>query len=258
MRERNKKETKKTEKIYLYGKHVLYEALTSTPQIIKKVFLDPRVRDAKIDNLLKEHTIPTFALTARETKFVSKETVHQGVITLIDASLLTITLDTFLEKVNLNTNPAIVLLDEIQDPHNVGAIIRSAAAFGIGAVLIPRHNQAGITGAVVKVSAGMVFKVPIVSVANVNHALRMLKKAGFWIYGLDGNGTQSLDEESFSEPTVFIAGNEGAGIRKRTRELCDTLLSISIEKDCESLNVASATTVAFYALRHNRKNIHHG
>ncbi|HEC94106.1 MAG TPA: 23S rRNA (guanosine(2251)-2'-O)-methyltransferase RlmB [Candidatus Kaiserbacteria bacterium] len=249
------KDGTKQEKIYAYGKHVLSEALRENPRAVKKVFLDPSFKDAPIKTLLEENNISTSPLRAREAGFVSRETVHQGVITLIDASLLSISLDEFLSNIDTGTHPALVLLDEIQDPHNVGAIIRSAAAFGIGGVLIPRYNQAGITAAVIKVSAGMVFKVPIIYIANVNHALRMLKKAGFWIYGLDGAGTQQLNNEPFDAPTVFVAGNEGAGIRKKTSELCDVLLSIPIEQQCESLNVASATAVAFYAWKQARKNI---
>ncbi len=252
---KDKRETKKQEKIYVYGRNVLSEALRENPRIVKKVFLDSNLKDADIRTLLAENNIPTSPLKAREKRFVSKETVHQGIIALIDASLLSISLDEFLRTIDTKKNPALILLDEIQDPHNVGAIIRSAAAFGISGILIPRHNQAGITATVVKVSAGMVFKIPIVSVANVNHALRMLKKAGFWIYGLDGMGPQPIDKEAFDSPTVFIAGNEGTGIRNKTRELCDMLVHISMEQNCESLNVASATTVAFYAWRQSHKNI---
>ncbi len=252
---KEKRETKKQEKIYIYGRHVLSEVLAGKPRAVKKVFLDPGLKDANISALLAKHNIPTSPLRAREAQFVSKGAVHQGAITLIDTSLLSVSLDEFLSTVTKEAQPALVLLDEIQDPHNVGAIIRSAAAFGISGVLIPRHNQAGITATVVKVSAGMVFKVPIISVANVNHALRMLKKAGFWIYGLDGAGAQQIDKEAFDAPTVFVAGNEGAGIRKKTQELCDVLVYIPIEQQCESLNVASATTVAFYAWKYARKNI---
>jgi len=252
---RNKKETKKQDKIYVYGRNVLFEALRENPRIIKKVFLDSSLRDADIKTLLTENNIPTSPLRTREKQFVSRETVHQGIIALIDTSLLSISLDEFLRTIDTSKNPGLILLDELQDPHNVGAIIRSATAFGISGVLIPKHNQAGITAAVVKVSAGMVFKMPIVSVANVNHALRMLKKAGFWIYGLDGTGPQQIDKEAFDSPTVFIAGNEGDGIRKKTRELCDVLVHIPIEQNCESLNVASATTVAFYAWSQSQKKI---
>lgn len=252
---KDRKDVKKQEKIYIYGRHVLAEALEANPHIIKKVFIDPHVKDSNIRKLLTENDIPTSPLCAREAGFVSKDTVHQGFITLIDASLLSIPLDEFLSTIDTNTNPALVLLDEIQDPHNVGAIIRSAAAFGISGVLMPTHNQAGITATVVKVSAGMVFKIPIISIANVNNTLRILKKSGFWIYGLDGKGKQQIGAEKFDTPTVFIAGNEGAGIRKKTSELCDVLVNIPIEQQCESLNVASATTVSFYAWKQTRKDI---
>ena len=156
-------------------------------------------------------------------------------------------LDEFAKGLKINNNTALVLLDEIQDPHNVGAIIRSAAAFGISGVLIPEHNQAPITGAVVKVSAGMAFRIPLVAIGNINNTIRDLKKRGFWVYGLDGSSKKSISGESFDAPTIFILGNEAKGIRQKTRELCDALVSIPIDSKCESLNVAASAAVALYA-----------
>ena len=138
-------------------------------------------------------------------------------------------------------------MGELQDPHNVGAIIRSAAAFGVSGVLMPEHNQAPITGAVVKVSAGMAFRIPLVRIGNINTVIRDLKERGFWVYGLDGEAKTSIVDESFDAPTVFILGNESKGIREKTAELCDVMLSIPMHPQCESMNVASSTSVALYA-----------
>ena len=132
----------------------------------------------------------------------------------------------------------------MQDPHNVGAVIRSAAAFGLAGVLIPPHNQAPVTGTVVKVSAGMTFKIPMVSISNVNTTLRDLQASGFWVYGLDGDGSTSTVTEKFTRPSVFVLGNEGSGIREKTKEVCDDILSIPIHPQCESLNAAAATAIA--------------
>ncbi len=234
-------------KVYIYGKHALLEALQNAPQVIRKVFLAPDLRDTELRVLLTKHDIPTTSLTSGSGKvLVGRDAVHQGVIALMDPAALLISLDDFLATLHTKANPALAVLGEVQDPHNVGAIIRSAAAFGLSGVLIPEHNQAGITGAVVKASAGMVFRVPLVSIGNVNQTLHVLKEKGFWIYGLAMKGSVSLGTDVFDAPTAFVVGNEGAGIREKTLQVCDATLSIPMHKRTESLNAAVSAAVVFY------------
>lgn len=238
-------------KIYIYGKHALIEALQNTPRVIRKVFLAPDLRDTELRALLTKHDIPTATLAVgKGNELVGRDTAHQGVIATMDPSSLLISLDEFLKTLNLKSppagGPAIAVLGEVQDPHNVGAIIRSAAAFGLSAVLIPEHNQAGITGAVVKTSAGMVFRIPLVSIGNVNNTLKVLKEKGFWIYGLAMNGATSLGTDVFDAPSAFVVGNEGAGIREKTIQACDVTLSIPMHSRTESLNAAVSAAVVFY------------
>jgi len=116
----------------------------------------------------------------------------------------------------------------------------------LSAVLIPEHNQAGVTGAVVKTSAGMAFRIPLVSIGNVNHALDVLKEKGFWIYGLAMDGTTALGTDAFDAPTAFVVGNEGAGIREKTLATCDATISIPMHTRTESLNAAVSAAVVFY------------
>ena len=137
-------------------------------------------------------------------------------------------------------------MGELQDPQNVGAVIRSSAALGISAVFIPEFNQAPVTGSVVKVSAGMAFRIPLVKIGNINNVLRDLKKKGFWIYGLEGTAKESLEDQKFEEPTVFVLGNESKGIREKTSEICDIMLRIPMNSRCESMNVAASTAIALY------------
>lgn len=235
------------EKVYIYGKHALEEALASMPHVIKKVFLAPDLRDAGLRALLAKHEIPTSPLaTGRGKELAGKDAVHQGVIAVMNPSALLVSLDIFLATLDMAANPAIAVLGEVQDPHNVGAIIRSAAAFGLAGVLIPAHHQAGITGTVVKTSAGMAFRIPLVSIGNVNTTLKTLKEKGFWIYGLAMNGKATIGTEAFDAPSVFIVGNEGAGIREKTLETCDVTLSIPMHARTESLNAAVSAAVVFY------------
>jgi 23S rRNA (guanosine2251-2'-O)-methyltransferase len=223
------------------------EALTSTPKVIRKVFLAPDIRDEDLRKLLKDHEIPTTPLAAgRGNELAGRDAVHQGVIAVMDPSVLLRSFDEFLESLDTSKNPAIAILGEVHDPHNVGAIIRSAAAFGFSAVLIPEHHQAGVTGVVVKSSAGMAFRIPLVSIGNVNNTIKTLKEKGFWIYGLAMDGKRTLGIEKFDTPTAFIIGNEGAGIREKTLEACDVTLSIPMHPRTESLNAAVSAAVVFY------------
>ncbi len=236
-------------KVFIYGKHALLEALQNSPQVIRKVFLSPDMRDAQLRALLTKNNIPVAALApGRGTELAGKDAVHQGVIATMDPSSLLLSLDQFLATLPSSGSPkiAVAILGEVQDPHNVGAIIRSAAAFGLSGVLIPEHNQAGITGAVVKASAGMIFHIPLVTIGNVNNALGVLKRHGFWIYGLAMNGASTLGAEAFDAPSAFIVGNEGAGIREKTLETCDVTLKIPIHARTESLNAAVSAAVVFY------------
>jgi 23S rRNA (guanosine2251-2'-O)-methyltransferase len=234
-------------KVYIYGKHALMEALQNTPKVIRKVFLAPDLRDTELRALLEKHAIPAATLGAGEGKeMVGRDTAHQGVIAIMNPSALLVPFDTFVATLDIKKNPAIAVLGEVQDPHNVGAIIRSAAAFGLAGVLIPEHNQAGVTGAVVKTSAGMAFRIPLVSIGNVNHTLGVLKEKGFWIYGLAMKGTTALGIDAFDAPSAFVIGNEGAGIREKTLVACDVTLSIPIHPRTESLNAAVSAAVVFY------------
>ncbi len=234
-------------KIYIYGKHALIEALQHTPHVIRKVFLAPDLRDTELRALLEKHAIPTAPLASGKGKeLVGRDTAHQGVIATMDPSTLLVSLDEFLKTLDTKKNPSIVILGEVQDPHNVGAIIRSAAAFGLAGVLIPEHNQAGVTGAVVKASAGMVFRIPLVTIGNVNTTLKVLKEKGFWIYGLAMSGKTALGSETFNTPSAFVVGNEGAGIREKTLLACDVTLSIPMHSRTESLNAAVSAAVVFY------------
>ncbi len=233
--------------IYIYGKHAVIEALTFRSDVVAEVFLREdvagEVRGKLLSSVKKVQSFKGDAVP----RGVDKHAVHQGFIAKIDRERLVLSFDDFRTQLSVENTTALALLGEVQDPHNVGAIVRSAAAFGLSGVLIPKHRQAGVTGTVVKVSAGMAFKVPLVEVPNVNRAIESLKKNGFFVYGLDAGGETALPEEDFRKPTVFVLGNEGEGIRQKTREHCDSILSIPMHKRTESLNASASAAVAFYA-----------
>lgn len=235
------------DKVYIYGKHSLMEALRHKPACVKKVFLAAHVHEPELNSLIQKAKVQVAPFAGgKAPKEVGENAAHQGIIGLLSIPDLVQTYDSFIKNLRVTPDTSLVLLGEVQDPHNVGAVIRSAAAFGVSGVLIPQHNQAPVTGAVVKVSAGMAFRIPVVSIGNVNQTVRDLKEKGFWVYGLAGEGAAPLTQEKFDRPTVFILGNEADGIRLKTREVCDALISIPIHPQCESLNAAASTAVALY------------
>ncbi len=239
------------EKIYMYGKHALVEALAHAPHAVRKVFLSAQADDAELRGLLKRANIVPGALKGGAMdRMVGRDTAHQGVIAVIDPGALMIDFKQFMASPAIARPTAetmLVLLDELTDPHNVGAIIRSAAAFGAAGVLIPPHNQAPVTGTVVKTSAGMAFRVPLVAIGNVNQAVDALATLGFRSYGLEMNGTTDLADEPFAAPSLIIVGNEGEGIRQKTLERCDVRLRIPMDARAESLNASVSAGVVLYA-----------
>ena len=238
------------EKIYIYGKHALKEALLNNPRAVRKVFLSREAAgDGDLNKLLRENGISAAALkTAHEAgRMVGEDTAHQGVIAIVDPAEIMIGFDDFLSELTPTEDTALVILDELTDPHNVGAIIRSAAAFGVSGVLLPSHHQAPITGAVVKTSAGMVFRVPMVAIGNVNQAVLRLQKEGFRVYALAMEGARDVTKERFDAPAVFVVGNEGKGIREKTLEHADVALKIPMSPRAESLNASVSAAVVLYA-----------
>lgn len=229
---------------YIYGKHAVAEVLKAKPEIVVEVYATADFSGTEILDLTQKHHILLKLLNLKNPpRGVSSNANHQGVVAGIRPDKLMVDFKTFKTGLKISEHTALLVLGEVQDPHNVGAVIRSAAAFGLSGVLIPPHNQAPVTGTVVKVSAGMAFKIPLVAISNVNSTLRDLQDGGFWIYGLDGEGTVSTVTEKYTKPSVFVLGNEGTGLREKTKEACDDIISIPIHPKCESLNAAAATAV---------------
>mgnify|MGYP000119327551 CR=1 FL=1 len=236
------------ELIYIFGKHAVAEALALKPDLVKELYLESNFSDSALLSALARARVVPKLIGKRLPGGLRSEAVHQGIIAGIAIGDMLLDYKTFIESCPLSPQSAFLVLAEVQDPHNVGAVIRSAAAFGVTAVLIPPHNQSPVTGTVVKVSAGMAFRLPIVEIRNVNATLTDLKKRGCWIYGLAGEeGATGLPREQFDRPAVFVLGNEGDGLRAKTKEACDTLLSIPMHPRCESLNAAASAAIVMYA-----------
>ena len=144
--------------------------------------------------------------------------------------------------------PRLVLLDRVNDPQNLGAVIRAAAAFGAGAVIVPDRHAPEISGALAKASAGTIEIVPLLRVANIARAIELLQRRGYWCVGLDNGARQTLASAKPDGATALVLGAEGAGMRRLTLERCDAILRLPISDAVESLNLAAAAAVALYEL----------
>jgi 23S rRNA (guanosine2251-2'-O)-methyltransferase len=170
---------------------------------------------------------------------------HQGVVLEADP-LATLSVDEWLHRIRERTNVCALLLDGVEDPHNFGAVIRSAAAFGSAGVLFGKDRSAPLSMSAMKSAAGAAEYIDLVQITNIPRALAQLKDAGFWISGLDAEGDRSIWNADLRGRCVLVVGSEGRGIRRIVRESCDFLLNIPIEGPITSLNasVSAAVTLA--------------
>ena len=139
-----------------------------------------------------------------------------------------------------------VILDQVTDPHNIGAIVRSAAAFSADAVILTEYNSPSENNTIVKCAAGACESVPLVKVTNLASCMKTLKKEGYWIIGLDGHTETELNQSIFSDKIALVLGSEGTGMRKLTKDNCDYIAKIKISSNLESLNVSNAAAIALY------------
>jgi 23S rRNA (guanosine2251-2'-O)-methyltransferase len=173
--------------------------------------------------------------------------VHQGIAAQLDA-LEEPDIEDIVRATEGLESARVVVLDQVTDPHNVGAIIRSAAAFGTAAVVMPERNSPPSTGTLAKAASGAIEHVPLVRVVNLARALDRLKQAGFWCVGLDAGATTALHAADLSGKVAVVLGAEGEGLRRLTREHCDLMVRIPISRGMESLNVSNAAAIALYEL----------
>jgi 23S rRNA (guanosine2251-2'-O)-methyltransferase len=245
--------------LYCYGKNPLHEALkkhVKTPCIEKLFITKQALLEKDIASAIDRYKLPYTVVTREEIEHqVGKSSVHQGVMFTVHEKSLFVPLDTLLVALEKKERPLLVLLDALEDPHNIGAIIRSALAFGADGIILSHRHTGSLTGTSVKASAGALFHIPLAEVVNTNATLIALKKRRFWIYALVGGGDTSLTKVAFDSPSVLVVGNEGEGIGKKTLEHSDFRLSIPITKECESLNASNATAVALYEWRRQNNAI---
>ncbi len=201
----------------------------------------PRLQE--IIDLSRQHSVQVRFEPREALDRASNGAAHQGVLAF-GAAQRYAELDDVLAGAQL-----LVLLDGVEDPHNLGAIIRTAHAAGASAILIPDRRAAGLTEIVGKAAAGALEHLPVVRIGNVSQTLEMLKKRGFWIYGLDERGSQLYSETDYAKPTVLVLGGEGQGLHQLVKKHCDLLVRIPMAGAISSLNVSVAAGIVLFEWR---------
>lgn len=234
------------------GIHAVREALRSGRPLDRVHLAEGRGpgRLREILELCRKAGVVVRRETRGQLDRLAPETVHQGVVAVTAAAAYAHP-EAVLEE--LDHPGLLVALDGVQDPHNLGAIIRSAHAAGADALLIPERRAAGLTPAAAKAAAGALEYLPVVRVNNLGRALEDLKRRQFWVTGLDERGDKPFFEMDYTGPTVLVFGAEGCGLHQQVREKCDFLASIPVAGRIASLNVSvAAGIVLFEALRQRR------
>jgi len=241
----------------IVGLHAVLAALRHEPHNLQGIWVEPQRRDARMQTLLEEaerRRIPVYPQTRAELTRLSGGARHQGVVARRTASPSGFHESELPALLAAARHPALLLvLDGVQDPHNLGACLRSAAAAGVHGVIAPADRAVGLTATVRKVACGAAEMVPFVRVTNLARTLRTLQNQGLWIVGAAGEAKDSLYKIDFTGPTVIVLGAEEKGLRRLTREVCDILARIPITESVESLNVSVAAGIfLFEAVRQRR------
>jgi len=237
----------------LTGIHAVKEALEAQRPIdritIAKGRQDTRIEE--IVQLARQRSIPVRFEDRKQLDRLANSKDHQGVVALAAARAAAI-----LEEILTNANQArgqiglIILLDGIEDPHNLGAIVRTALAAGAYGVVIPERRAVGLTDTVARASAGALAHLPVVKVTNLARAMEELKEAGYWLVGLDERADKTYTEVDYTSPVGIVLGSEGQGLHELTRKRCDFVVSLPTTGPVKSLNVSvAAGVVLFEAVR---------
>ncbi len=237
----------------VFGLHAVRTLLQQHPQKASLLILQKGREDARVAEVTKLAQAAGIRIAHRDGSELDRLAAgdrHQGVCVQIKAAgvLGEGALDELLDKAS--AAPLLLILDGVQDPHNLGACLRTADAVGVTAVIVPRDRAAGLSPVVRKVASGAAETVPLIQVVNLARTLRWLKERQVWIVGTDDEAPKTLYQTDLKGPLAIVLGAEGPGLRRLTRENCDALVSIPMKGVVESLNVSVATGVVLYeALR---------
>lgn len=242
-------------KNFIYGIHAIETALKKSRRHVQKIFMQQNRNDKRAQKILwlaKKHNISVNFVSSAELQNLVNNARHQGIVAQIQIAEKTSEndLDELLDEL---TEPAFLLiLDGVQDPHNLGACLRSAEAAGVHAVIAPKDRAVGLTPIVYKVASGAAETVPFIQVTNLARTMRKLQNQGVWLMGADEQGEENLFNADLSGSIAVVMGAEGKGLRRLTKEHCDQLLHIPMAGSVASLNVSVAAGIFLFEVVRQR------
>ncbi|MFK8075811.1 MAG: 23S rRNA (guanosine(2251)-2'-O)-methyltransferase RlmB [Granulosicoccus sp.] len=245
---------------YVGGLHSVKAALKSSASEIDHLLVQKGRRDTRLKDLrelAKKHAIDTREVTRGELNDLVSDVQHQGVVAVLRGGSTGVRhdLSRFIEEQSASSPDKallVLLLDEVQDPHNLGACLRSADAAAVDAVVVPADNSVGLTPVVRKVASGAADSVPLFQVSNLKRAITELQDAGLWVFGAAGEAEQSLYDLDLKGSVAIVMGAEGRGLRRLTRESCDGLFKIPMQGEVSSLNVSVAAGISLFEVVRQR------
>ena len=247
------KDRKKINSIWIYGRHSFFQNLLNYNRKVYKILLTNNTKN-EFYNFVKDNNVKIDSKLVKIihnnefTQYLSKSSIHQGFA--IETSPIKIIKDRdFISNLNESNLETLVILDQLTDSHNIGAIIRSCAAFDVKNIVITKHNSPNDTSIIHKSSSGMIEKINLIIATNLSNFLQDLQKKGYWCIGLDMNSKLNIKEVTNYRPIALVVGSEGNGIRSLVKKQCDILTKIIInKKEVDSLNASNAVAIALYEI----------
>ncbi|MFA5779901.1 MAG: 23S rRNA (guanosine(2251)-2'-O)-methyltransferase RlmB [Elusimicrobiota bacterium] len=233
------------------GRHPVFEALSAGQRSFKKILIAKKYEGDIVDKIIdlaRKKNIPVQFEDSK--KLIGYSSNHQGVVAFVTPKEYW-QFDRLVKLTEKKQDSVVCILDEIEDPQNLGSILRSAVCFSVDAVLIQSRMSAGISTGTAKASAGAIEHIPIVKVVNIVQAIESLKKIGFWIYGADMQG-EVISQKEIKGKIAVVIGSEGSGLHRLTKEKCDFLVQIPIDKKISSLNAAMSASIIFYEVNRQK------
>ncbi|NLD87830.1 MAG: 23S rRNA (guanosine(2251)-2'-O)-methyltransferase RlmB [Clostridiales bacterium] len=233
---------------FIEGKHAVLEALRAG-RVIDKIYFQKELSDAQLSRIrseAKKKGVLCVECDKRKLDTMSETKVHQGIIASAAQTSYSSLDDIFRAASEREEKPFIVICDGIEDPHNLGAIIRSAAASGVHGVIISKHYSVGLNATVAKAAAGALEHMLIVKVANLTNAIKELQNRGVWVFASAADGDRTMYEADLKGSCAIVIGSEGSGISRLVRQTCDFTVRIPIRTETESLNASVAAAVLMF------------
>jgi 23S rRNA (guanosine2251-2'-O)-methyltransferase len=235
----------------VYGKNV-FSQIQNDPGAIEEVYILNGLKDQKISQSLnKLKNVRISKVSRAQLDKMTSQGIHQGIAAKVK-DIQTYSLAELLQK-RKSDQPLFIALDEIQDPHNLGAILRTADCAGADGVIICKHNSVGLTPAAIKTSTGAAYTVPVAVVNNMSAALKELKKEGYWIVGTDMKDARDYREGIYDVPLVLVIGSEGKGISPLVKKQCDYMVTLPMRGSISSLNASVAAAILMYEVQNKRE-----